>query len=111
MREERKAVKGYENLYEITRSGSIYSLKRKRTLKRRGDEYGFHVVKLSNNGEANNHNVFELWKQHFPALNESEFKGAKTVKYKLKIWEYVQKWSEEEKKQERAQSMCRLIVR
>ncbi|UDK98374.1 hypothetical protein EYB33_19795 [Lysinibacillus sphaericus] len=82
MQEERKAIKGYENLYEITSSGRIYSLKRQRTLKRCNDEYGFHIVKLSKDGKATNHNVFELWKSHFPALNESEFKGAKTVKYK-----------------------------
>lgn len=82
MQEERTAITGYENLYEITHSGRIYSLKHKRTLKRCGDEYGFHIVKLSNNGKATNHNVFELWKQHFPKLDESEFKGARTVKYK-----------------------------
>jgi NUMOD4 motif len=82
MADERKAIKGYENLYEITSSGKIYSHKQKRTLKRCEDEYGFHIVKLSNNGKATNHNVFELWKQHFPVLNEGEFKGARTVKYK-----------------------------
>jgi hypothetical protein len=80
--EERKAIKGYENLYEISISGKIFSLKRKRTLTRRGDEYGFHIVKLSKEGKATTHYVFDLWKQAFPDLSEIEFKGARTVKYK-----------------------------
>lgn len=82
MQEERKPIKGYENLYEITSTGKVYSVKRNRLLTRCGDEYGFHIVKLSNVGKATNHNVFELWKQAFTTLNENEFKGAKTVKYK-----------------------------
>jgi hypothetical protein len=82
MEEARKPIQGYENLYEITSSGKILSLKRKRALARCGDEYGFHIVKLSKDGKATNHNVFELWKQHFPNLSESEFKGAKKVIYK-----------------------------
>lgn len=82
MLEERRSIIGYESHYEITSSGKIYSLKRKRTMKRCGDEYGFHIVKLSKDGKATNHNVFDLWKQVFPSLSEDEFKGAKTVKYK-----------------------------
>lgn len=82
MHEERRAIKGYESLYEITSSGKIYSLKRNRTMKRRGDEYGFHIVKLTKEGKATNINVFALWKQAFPTLKETEFKGTKTVKYK-----------------------------
>lgn len=82
MDEERKPVPGYEGLYEITSSGKIFSLKHKRTLKRCGDEYGFHIVKLSKNGIATNHYVFELWKQAFSGLSEYEFKGALKVKYK-----------------------------
>ncbi|RDY72573.1 hypothetical protein DXT76_01135 [Halobacillus trueperi] len=82
MGEESKPIKGYEGLYEITSSGRIISLKNQRTLKRCEDEYGFHIVKLSNNGKKTNHNLFDLWREHFPDLNEGEFKGAKTVKYK-----------------------------
>ncbi|WP_077618360.1 NUMOD4 domain-containing protein [Bacillus sinesaloumensis] len=81
VQEERKPIIGYENLYEITRSGKIFSVKRKRTMKRRGDEYGFHVVKLSKEGKATNHNVFELWQKHFPDISESEYRGAKKVIY------------------------------
>jgi hypothetical protein len=47
-----------------------------------GDEYGFHIVKLYNDGKSKNHNVFELWKEAFPAINEIEFKAARTVNYK-----------------------------
>ncbi|MFD2640199.1 NUMOD4 domain-containing protein [Piscibacillus salipiscarius] len=79
--EDKKTIKGYEGHYSITQSGKIYSHKRKRTMKRCGDEYGFHIVKLSKNGEATNHNVFELWKKHYPELNESEFKGAREAIY------------------------------
>ncbi|WP_054753338.1 NUMOD4 domain-containing protein [Piscibacillus salipiscarius] len=45
--EDKKTIKGYEGHYSITQSGKIYSHKRKRTMKRCGDEYGFHIVKLS----------------------------------------------------------------
>lgn len=80
--EVRKPIQGYKTFYEITSSGKIISLKRRRSMKRCGDEYGFHIVKLSKNGVATNHNVFELWKQAFPQLGENEFKGARKVIYK-----------------------------
>ncbi|MED3962840.1 DUF1643 domain-containing protein [Niallia taxi] len=77
MEEVRKPIKGYENLYEITSSGKVFSLKRKRTLARCGDEYGFQNVKLLKDGKATYHNVFELWKQSFSDLSESVFRGVK----------------------------------
>lgn len=81
MEEARKPIEGYENIDEISSSGKVYSLKRNRALARCGNEYGFHIVKLSKDGKAINHYVFELWKQAFPDLSKS-FKGAKKVIYK-----------------------------
>lgn len=81
MQEERRGITGYEDLYEITSTGRIITLKGQRPLARCDDEYGFHIVKLNNNGVSRNHNVFELWKQAFPELIDSEFKGALKVKY------------------------------
>ena len=75
--EQRKLIEGYEGLYEITESGRIYSLSRKRFKTRCNDEYGFHIVKLSKNGKGTNHKVFDLWKKAFSDLPESTFKGAK----------------------------------
>jgi hypothetical protein len=82
MGEEFKPIKGYEKLYDISKTGKVYSHRSKRTLKRCGDEYGFHIVKLYKNGKASNHNVFELWKAAFPGANDTEFKGTKTIIYK-----------------------------
>ncbi|PGS95145.1 hypothetical protein COD09_23335 [Bacillus cereus] len=79
--EQKRMIKGYEGLYEITESGRIYSLSRKRFKVRCNDEYGFHIVKLSKNGETTNHKVFDLWKKAFPNLSESSFKGAKEKIY------------------------------
>jgi hypothetical protein len=82
MNEESRSIIGYEGLYEITRSGRVYSLRAKCTMKRCGDEYGFHIVKLSKNGKGNNHNLFKLWEQVFEECDKEEFKGARKVKYK-----------------------------
>jgi hypothetical protein len=57
----------------------VYSHRSKRTLKRHGDDYGFHIVKLYKDGQASNYNVFELWKAAYPVINENEFKGLKTI--------------------------------
>ncbi|VDG96796.1 NUMOD4 motif [Lysinibacillus sphaericus] len=75
--EKRKEIEEYKGLYEITESGRIYSLYRKRFLARCNDEYGFHIVKLSKNGKPKNHIVFDLWEIAFPHLPKSDFKGAK----------------------------------
>ncbi|PEU04102.1 hypothetical protein CN527_04520 [Bacillus cereus] len=81
MQEECRGIKEYEDLYEITNTGKIITLRQQRPLTRCGDEYGFHIVKLNKNGISTNHNVFDLWKQAFPELKHSEFKGALKIKY------------------------------
>ncbi|MCY9140510.1 MULTISPECIES: NUMOD4 domain-containing protein [Peribacillus] len=82
MEEEKRDIKGYEGLYEITKSGRVFSVKRDRFLSRCNDEYGFHIVKLSKDGRSTNHNVFNLWKNEFDGISQSEFKGAMKVIYK-----------------------------
>ncbi|UXH44429.1 NUMOD4 domain-containing protein [Rossellomorea vietnamensis] len=77
-----KPIIGYEGLYDISETGKVYSHRSKRTLKRCGDEYGFHIVKLNKGGDASNHNVFELWKVAFPVVNDTEFKGTKKIIYR-----------------------------
>ena len=85
MEEEAKEIQGYKGRYEITRSGRVISLLSKRPLARCKDEYGFHIVKLTDeHGHAENHNVFALWKQAFQGVSESEFKGALKAKYGAK---------------------------
>jgi hypothetical protein len=82
MSEDRKEIPGYEGLYEITKTGRIISLRQKRAMTRCNDEYGFHIVKLTNHeGEAENHYVFDLWKDAFEGCNERDFKGALKSKY------------------------------
>lgn len=81
MEEVSKDIPGYEGLYEITRSGRIFSLKRQRFMTRCNDEYGFHIVKLSKDGKGKNHNVFNLWKDIFKDVSDEEFKGAKKAIY------------------------------
>ncbi|KIL74380.1 NUMOD4 domain-containing protein [Bacillus badius] len=82
MQEESRDITGFEGLYKITKSGRVYSFYQKRYLTRCDDEYGFHIVKLTKNGESGNHKVFELWKRAFGELDKSEFKGALKAKYK-----------------------------
>ncbi len=79
--EKSRAIAGYEELYEITESGRIITVRENRPLARCNDEYGFHIVRLTKNGVAANHNVFELWKQAFPELEQTNFKGALKAKY------------------------------
>lgn len=82
MREERRAIEGYEKKYEITSTGRIYTHKSKRFLERCGDEYGFHIVSLwDHNGKRKNWNVFKLWEQTYPELPKEQFKGALKIKY------------------------------
>ena len=82
MKEERREISDYKRLYEMTQSGRIYSLSRKRFMARCEDEYGFHLVKLSKNGEDKNDNVFKLWKSIFKESPKTYFKGAMKAKYK-----------------------------
>jgi hypothetical protein len=79
--EQSRAIAGYEELYEITESGRIITVRENRALARCNDEYGFHIVRLTKEGTASNHNVFELWKQAFPELEQTNFKGALKAKY------------------------------
>ena len=79
--EASRAIAGYEGLYEITESGRIITVRENRPLARCNDEYGFHIVRLTKDGSASNHNVFELWKQAFPELEQTNFKGALKAKY------------------------------
>lgn len=79
--EESRAIAGYEDLYKITVSGRIITVRENRPLARCNDEYGFHIARLTKDGKASSHNVFELWKQTFPEVEQTQFKGALKAKY------------------------------
>ncbi|MFJ6210171.1 NUMOD4 domain-containing protein [Lysinibacillus sp. NPDC092081] len=79
--EERRAISGYDGLYDVTASGRIITVRENRPLARCNDEYGFHIVRLTKEGTASSHNVFELWKQAYPELEQTNFKGALKAKY------------------------------
>ncbi|WP_025116618.1 hypothetical protein [Lysinibacillus fusiformis] len=79
--EESRAIAGYEDLYKMTVSGRIITVRENRPLARCNDEYGFHIARLTKDGKASSHNVFELWKQTFPELEQTQFKGALKAKY------------------------------
>ena len=79
--EESRTITDYKGLYEITASGRIISIREQRAMARCNDEFGFHIARLSKDGIASNHNVFELWKKEFPELEETNFKGALKAKY------------------------------
>lgn len=83
MQEKRKMIEEYEDLYEVTETGRIISLREQRPLARCKDEYGFHIVSLTNKeGGKKNHNVFELWQKAFPENQDRKsFKGALKAKY------------------------------
>ncbi|MGE7987239.1 3-ketosteroid-delta-1-dehydrogenase [Lysinibacillus fusiformis] len=76
-----RAIAGYEDLYKMTVSGRIITVRENRPLARCNDEYGFHIARLTKEGKASSHNVFELWKQTFPELEQTQFKGALKAKY------------------------------
>ena len=65
----------------MTASGRIITVRENRPLARCNDEYGFHIARLTKDGKASSHNVFELWKQTFPELEHTLFKGALKAKY------------------------------
>ncbi|TQR31749.1 3-ketosteroid-delta-1-dehydrogenase [Lysinibacillus sphaericus] len=79
--EERRAISGYEGLYDVSASGRVITVRENRPLARCNDEYGFHIVRLTKEGTASSHNVFELWKQAYPELEQTNFKGALKAKY------------------------------
>jgi hypothetical protein len=77
MNEERRSIKGYEEQYDITRSGRIMSKRNNRVRHREGDEYGYVYVHLSKNGVRTLYRTFELWKIAYPDVNIDEYKGMK----------------------------------
>jgi hypothetical protein len=75
-------IEGYKGLYEISESGKVFTLRQNRYLERCGDEYGFHIVSLTDhNGKRKNWNVFKLWESAFPHLPKEQFKGSLKIKY------------------------------
>ncbi|NNU90271.1 3-ketosteroid-delta-1-dehydrogenase [Anoxybacillus sp. CHMUD] len=77
MEEERRSIKGYEELYDITRSGRIIIKRNNRVRHREGNEYGYVNVHLHKNGTRKLYKTFELWKEAFPDADISEYKGMK----------------------------------
>lgn len=75
MTEERRSIKGYEGIYDITRSGRIIAVRNNRVRHRSGNEYGYANVHLNKNGERELCNTFLLWKQAFEGVDPSEYKG------------------------------------
>lgn len=77
MEEERRGIKGYEELYDITRSGRIIIKRNNRVRHREGNEYGYANVHLHKNGKRVLCKTFDLWKEVFGDANVSEYKGMK----------------------------------
>lgn len=77
MEEERRSVSGYEELYDITRSGRVLIKRNNRVRHRNGDEYGFVNVHLNKNGNRTLFKTFDLWRRAFPDADLSEYKGLK----------------------------------
>ncbi|WP_336770027.1 3-ketosteroid-delta-1-dehydrogenase [Bacillus bombysepticus] len=77
MAEERRSIKNYEDIYEMTRSGKIIAKRNGNEKVKKGDPYGFKRVHLYKNGDRNLFNTFELWKETFKEADESEFQGTK----------------------------------
>ncbi|WP_138224526.1 NUMOD4 domain-containing protein [Paenibacillus algicola] len=75
MEEERRSIKGYEGIYDITRSGRIIIVKNNRVRHRSGNEYGYVNVHLRKNGERKLYKTFELWQKSFAEIDPSEYKG------------------------------------
>lgn len=80
MDEERKSVraKGYEHLYDVSRSGRIINKKTNIVKKLYGNEYGFVNVHLCKNGERELFKTFDLWEDVYGEVaSKSEYKGMK----------------------------------
>ncbi|MFD2610831.1 NUMOD4 domain-containing protein [Paenibacillus gansuensis] len=75
MIEERRSIKGYEGIYDITRSGRIISVRNNRVRHRSGNEYGFANVHLNKNGERRLCKTFQLWKESFSDIDPNVYKG------------------------------------
>lgn len=79
MNEERKSVKakGYEQLYDVSRSGRIIN-KKTNIAKKYGNEYGFANVHLYKDGKRELFKTYDLWKEVYGEVAlESEYKGMK----------------------------------
>lgn len=48
MKEEWKAIKGYEDRYLVSNTGKVYSIKRNKVLQPKTDKYGYYCVCLYN---------------------------------------------------------------
>ncbi|MGE0999729.1 3-ketosteroid-delta-1-dehydrogenase [Bacillus sp. Gnz1/3] len=77
MIEEKRSIKGYEEQYDITRSGRIIVKKTNQARHKKGNEYGYAYVHLHKNGTRVLYRTFEIWKQAFPDADISEYKGVK----------------------------------
>ncbi|GAB6461305.1 hypothetical protein bcgnr5390_61150 [Bacillus luti] len=77
MAEERRNIKNYEEIYEMTRSGKIIAKRNGNAKVKKGDPYGFKRVHLYKDGGRKVYNTFELWQDTFKDADESEFRGSK----------------------------------
>jgi hypothetical protein len=75
MEEERRSIKGFEELYDITRSGRIIIKRNNRARHRKGNEYGYANVHLHKKGERELFKTFVLWKNAFDEAEINEYKG------------------------------------
>lgn len=75
MEEERRSIAGYEEIYDITRSGRIIIIRNNSARHRKGDEYGYANVHLNKNGQRKLFKTFKLWEKAFGDVDKSEYKG------------------------------------
>lgn len=75
MDEEVRGIKGYEDIYDMTRSGRIIIKKTGKARQSYGSEYGYVNVHLHKNGERELRKTFDLWKCAFPDVPEHDYKG------------------------------------
>ncbi|PEJ30950.1 3-ketosteroid-delta-1-dehydrogenase [Bacillus pseudomycoides] len=77
MVEERRSVTGYEEQYDITRSGRIIIKKNNQVRHKKGDEYGYKYVHLHKKGTRELCKTFDVWREAFHDADISEYKGIK----------------------------------
>jgi hypothetical protein len=76
LKEESKGIKGYEEIYDITRSGRIVVKRNNSVRHRNGDEYGYTYVDLHKYGDRKRSKTFDLWKEVWlPVADINEYKG------------------------------------
>ncbi|SNZ14210.1 hypothetical protein SAMN05421503_2265 [Terribacillus aidingensis] len=80
MEEIKRSIKNYEEQYEITSSGRIISKHTNKARHKKGDEHGYTHVHLSKNGIRKLYRTFDVWKENFPELDTTEYKGLKLIK-------------------------------